>query len=78
MGTNGVGPSDHRRVALHAVQGRDGEELDLDAHHGIITHIVSALDRRLLFLTSGNGEFWSLTLEERKSLLEIGIEVARA
>lgn len=58
-------------------KGCDGEELDLDAYRALIAHIVGALDRRLIFLTSGNGEFWSLTVSERKMLLEVGIEVAR-
>ncbi|MFI5507680.1 dihydrodipicolinate synthase family protein [Mycobacterium sp. NPDC051804] len=58
-------------------RGPDGEALDLDAYRSLITHIVDGLERRLLFLTSGNGEFWSLTLDERKLLLEVGIEVAR-
>lgn len=58
-------------------KGRDGDELDLDAYRELISHIVGALERRLLFLTSGNGEFWSLTRDERKTLLEAGIDVAR-
>ena len=58
-------------------RGRDGEELDLDAYRALVRHCVEALDRRLLFVTSGNGEFWSLTVAERKRLLEATVETAR-
>ena len=58
-------------------KGPGGEALDLEAYRSLIAYIVGPLERRLLFLTSGNGEFWSRTMDERKRLLEIGIEVAR-
>jgi 4-hydroxy-tetrahydrodipicolinate synthase len=59
-------------------RGRDGEALDLDAYRALVRHCVGALDRRLLFVTSGNGEFWSLTVDERKRLLEATVDTARA
>jgi len=55
-------------------RGRDGESVDLDAYRALVRHCVGALDRRLLFVTSGNGEFWSLTVDERNRLLDTTVE----
>jgi hypothetical protein len=47
---------------------------------GFKTAFASAgtLGHPLLWLTSGLAEFWALTLDERKRLLEVAIEAARA
>jgi 4-hydroxy-tetrahydrodipicolinate synthase len=57
--------------------GTDGDEIDWDAYRALIRYCVSDLGHQLLWCTSGVGEFWSLTLDERKCLLEIAIEEAR-
>ncbi len=58
--------------------GVDGDDIDWDAYRTLVRYCVGDLAHQMLWLTSGVGEFWSLTLSERKRLLEVAIEEARA
>jgi 4-hydroxy-tetrahydrodipicolinate synthase len=58
--------------------GRDGEAIDWEAYRALVRYCVGALRHEMLWLTSGVGEWWSLTGEERRRLLEIAVEEARA
>jgi 4-hydroxy-tetrahydrodipicolinate synthase len=44
----------------------------------LVRYCVGDLGHPMLWCTSGLAEFWSLTLDERKRLLEVAIEEARA
>src|SRR3954465_15194512 len=57
--------------------GVDGDDVDWDAYRTLVRYCVADLNHPMLWCTSGIGEFWSLTLDERKRLLEIAIETAR-
>src|SRR6202000_937462 len=73
------------RHALHGIgdslytpfSGEDGDEIDWDAYRTLVRHCVGALGHPMLWVTSGLAEFWSLTIAERKKLLEIAIDEAR-
>jgi 4-hydroxy-tetrahydrodipicolinate synthase len=56
----------------------DGDDIDWDAYRALVRYCVADLRHPMLWLTSGVGEFWSLTIPERKRLLETAIEEARA
>jgi 4-hydroxy-tetrahydrodipicolinate synthase len=58
--------------------GRDGDDIDWDAYRTLVRYCVGDLHHDMLWLTSGIAEWWSLTIEERKRLLETAIEEARA
>ncbi len=58
--------------------GPDGENIDYDAYRQLVRYCVGALKHDMLWLTSGVGEWWTLTLEEKKKLTEIAITEARA
>ncbi len=58
--------------------GRDGDDIDWDAYRTLVRYCVGDLDHAMLWLTSGIGEWWSLTMVERKQLLEVAVEEARA
>src|ERR1700751_3945334 len=58
--------------------GIDGDDIDWDAYRTLVRYCVSDLGHPRLWCTSGIAEFWSLTLDERKRLLEVAIEEARA
>lgn len=58
--------------------GVDGDDIDWDAYRALVRYCVGDLRHSMLWLTSGVGEFWSLTIPERKRLLETAIEEARA
>ncbi len=58
--------------------GVDGDEIDWDAYRTLVRHCVGDLRHPMLWVTSGVAEFWSLTIAERKRLLEVAIEEARA
>ncbi|OBF13435.1 dihydrodipicolinate synthase family protein [Mycobacterium sp. ACS4331] len=58
--------------------GVDGDDIDWDAYRTLVRHCVGALGHSMLWCTSGVGEFWSLTIDERKRLLEVAIEEGRA
>lgn len=58
--------------------GPDGDEIDWDAYRTLVRYCVGDLGHAMLWLTSGVGEWWSLTMDERKKLLEVAVEAARA
>ena len=58
--------------------GDDGDDIDWAAYRILVRHCVDELRHPLLWCTSGIAEFWSLTLDERKRLLEVAIEEGRA
>ena len=58
--------------------GTDGDDIDWEAYRSLIRYCVGDLGHSMLWLTSGVGEWWSLTIEERKKLLVVAIEEARA
>lgn len=58
--------------------GPDGEDIDWESYRTLLRHCVSELGHPMLWCTSGVGEFWSLTLDERERLLELAIEEGRA
>jgi 4-hydroxy-tetrahydrodipicolinate synthase len=73
------------RHALHGIgdslytpfSGDDGDDIDWDAYRTLVRHCVGTLGHPMLWVTSGLAEFWSLTMAERKKLLEIAVEEAR-
>ena len=58
--------------------GTDGDDIDYDAYRTLVRYCVGDLKHSMLWLTSGIGEWWSLTMDERKKLIEVAIEEARA
>ena len=58
--------------------GTDGDEIDWDAYRALVRYCAGDLGHAMLWLTSGIGEWWSLTLDERKKLVEIAIEEGRS
>ncbi|KUI04718.1 dihydrodipicolinate synthase family protein [Mycobacterium sp. IS-3022] len=58
--------------------GVDGDDIDWDAYRALVRHCVGVLNHPLLWCTSGIAEFWALTIDERKRLLEVAIEEGRA
>jgi len=58
--------------------GVDGDDIDWDAYRKVVRYCVGDLGHAMLWLTSGVGEWWSLTMDERKRLLEVAVEEARA
>jgi 4-hydroxy-tetrahydrodipicolinate synthase len=58
--------------------GVDGDDIDWDAYRALVRHCVGDLRHPMLWVTSGVAEFWSLTIAERKRLLEVAIGQARA
>ncbi len=58
--------------------GEDGDDIDWDAYRTLVRHCVGELGHPMLWCTSGIAEFWSLTSDERKRLLEVAIEEGRA
>jgi 4-hydroxy-tetrahydrodipicolinate synthase len=57
--------------------GTDGEDIDWDAYRKLVRYCVADLGHEMLWCTSGVAEFWSLTIDERKQLLEVAIETGR-
>jgi 4-hydroxy-tetrahydrodipicolinate synthase len=72
-GLRGIGNSLYTPFA-----GRDGDDIDWDAYRTLVRYCVGDLEHAMLWLTSGIAEWWSLTLDERKQLLEVAVEEARA
>jgi len=74
------------RVALRGIGdslytpfcGPDGDDIDWDAYRTLVRYCVGDLGHAMLWCTSGIAEFWSLTMDERKTLLEVAIDEARA
>ena len=58
--------------------GRDGDDIDYDAYRALVRYCVGDLGHPMLWLTSGIAEWWSLTIDERKQLLEVAVDEARA
>jgi 4-hydroxy-tetrahydrodipicolinate synthase len=58
--------------------GVDGDDIDWDAYRALVRYCSGDLGHEMLWLTSGIGEWWSLTVDERKRLLEIAVEESRA
>lgn len=58
--------------------GQDGQDIDADAYRRLVRYCVRDLQHAMLWLTSGAGEWWSLTLDERKTLTETAIAEVRA
>lgn len=58
--------------------GPDGDGIDWGAYRTLVRYCVGDLGHAMLWLTSGIGEWWSLTMEERKRLLEVAVEEARS
>jgi 4-hydroxy-tetrahydrodipicolinate synthase len=58
--------------------GDAGDDIDWDAYRTLVRYCVGELDREMLWCVSGLAEFWALTMCERKRLLEVAIEEARA
>lgn len=57
--------------------GVDGDDIDWDAYRTLVRYCVGDLGHPMLWCTSGLAEFWALTLDERKRLLEVAIEEGR-
>jgi 4-hydroxy-tetrahydrodipicolinate synthase len=57
--------------------GADGDDIDWDAYRTLVRYCVEELRHPMLWCTSGIAEFWSLTRDERKRLLEVAIEEGR-
>lgn len=72
-GLHGIGDS-----LYTPLEGRDGDDIDFEAYRALVRYCVGDLGHPMLWLTSGIGEWWSLTLHERKQLLEVAVEEARA
>jgi 4-hydroxy-tetrahydrodipicolinate synthase len=58
--------------------GDDGDDIDWDAYRTLVRYCVGELRHPMLWCTSGIAEFWSLTMGERKRLLEVAIEEGRS
>src|SRR6266568_3881551 len=58
--------------------GTDGDDIDYDAYRALVRYCVGDLHHSMVWLTSGIAEWWSLTMNERKKLVEIAVEEARA
>ena len=72
-GLRGIGDSLYTPFA-----GPDGDDIDWDAYRALVRYCVGDLHHQMLWLTSGIGEWWSLTMDERKRLVEVAIDEARA
>jgi 4-hydroxy-tetrahydrodipicolinate synthase len=58
--------------------GRDGDDIDWEAYRTLVRYCTGDLEHAMLWLTSGIAEWWSLTMDERKRLLEVAVGEARA
>jgi 4-hydroxy-tetrahydrodipicolinate synthase len=58
--------------------GPDGDDIDFEAYRELVRYCVRDLGHPMLWLTSGIGEWWTLTLPERKALVEIALAEVRA
>jgi 4-hydroxy-tetrahydrodipicolinate synthase len=72
-GLHGIGDSLYTPFS-----GPDGDGIDWDAYRTLVRYCVGDLGHAMLWLTSGIAEWWSLTNEERKQLLEVAVREARA
>jgi 4-hydroxy-tetrahydrodipicolinate synthase len=58
--------------------GPGGESVDEEALRGLVRHCIGALDHDGIWVGGLVGECWALSTAERRRILEIGIEEARA
>jgi 4-hydroxy-tetrahydrodipicolinate synthase len=58
-------------------RGAEGDSIDIDAYRALVRHCVDDLGHPMLWLTSGVGEWWALTMDERKQLVDVAIDEAR-
>src|SRR4029450_6319275 len=72
-GLHGIGDSLYTPFS-----GSDGDDIEYDADRGLGRDCVGERGPAMLWLTSGIAEWWSLTMDERKKLVEYAIEEARA
>lgn len=72
-GLHGIGDSLYTPFS-----GSDGDDIDWAAYRQLVRYCVGDLGHAMLWLTSGVGEWWSLTTDERKRLLEVAVEEARS
>jgi 4-hydroxy-tetrahydrodipicolinate synthase len=72
-GLHGIGDSLYTPFS-----GTDGDDIDWDAYRALVRYCVGDLGHAMLWLTSGVGEWWSLTMDERKKLLEVAVGEARS
>src|SRR5690349_13514680 len=72
-GLHGIGDS-----LYTPFRGTDGDDIDYDAYRQLVRYCVGDLGHAMLWLTSGIAEWWSLTIDERKKLVEYAIQEARA
>ena len=72
-GLHGIGDSLYTPLTGH-----DGDDIDWDAYRTLVRYCIGDLGHDMLWLTSGIAEWWALTLEERRRLLEVAVEEARA
>ena len=71
-GLRGIGDS-----LYSPFSGPEGDEIDWEAYRTLVRYCVGPLRHDMLWLTSGVGEWWALTMDERKKLLEVAVEEAR-
>jgi len=57
--------------------GECGDEIDYDAYRAIVRYALGDLDHDGLWITSGLAEWWALTMDERKQLVEVTVDEAR-
>jgi 4-hydroxy-tetrahydrodipicolinate synthase len=57
--------------------GPDGDAIDLGAYRTLVRYCTRDLGHPMLWLTSGIGEWWALTLAERKLLVEAARDETR-
>ena len=72
-GLRGIGDSLYTPFA-----GIDGDDIDWAAYRTLVRYCIDDLGHDMLWCTSGLAEFWALTLDERRRLLEVAIAEARA
>src|SRR5262245_51384337 len=58
--------------------GPDGDQIDMDAYRTLVRYCTRDLGHPMLWLNSGIGEWWTLTLQERKALLEAAMDETAA
>jgi 4-hydroxy-tetrahydrodipicolinate synthase len=57
--------------------GECGDEIDYDAYRAVVRYALGDLDHAGLWITSGLAEWWALTMDERKQLVEVTVDEAR-
>lgn len=66
-----------RRFALHPILRCGRHDIDWAAYRTLVRYCVGDLGHHMLWCTSGLSEFWGLTLDERKRLLEVAVAEPR-